>query len=164
MHFAIAIWAILAAVRWGDWKNFKQYYPTILYVICCDFLYKIFAVNSYHLWKLQEDFLLNHFSTFFMHVLITFPLSVFLYLSTYPTPVKKQVIHILKWVFIYIFVEWIAWKCGRISYYHGWNIWWSLFFDVIMFGMIRLHFVHYLWAIPLSIVFTFFFLIVFGYV
>lgn len=165
IHFAIAAWSLLVAICRGDWKNFKRYYPTIIYVIACDFLYKIFALNSYHLWKLQEDFILNHISTYMVHVLITFPMATFTFLSTYPAaPLKKQVFHILKWVAIFGIVEWIASMSGRISYDHGWNIWWSIFFDISMFVMMRIHFVNYLWALPLSIGFTVFYLIFFDYI
>lgn len=40
IHLAIALGAILAAMYWGDWKNFKLYYPTIIYVIAADFYIK----------------------------------------------------------------------------------------------------------------------------
>jgi hypothetical protein len=164
IHIVIALWAILAALRWGDWKNFKQYYPTILFVIACDFLYKIFALDQYHLWKLKEDFLLNHLGTYLLHVLIMFPMATFVFLSTYPTSLMKQCIHILKWTLIFISVEWIGWKLGRIFYGHGWNIGWSALFDANMFIMIRIHYVNYLWAILLSAVCTFFYLAFFHYI
>jgi hypothetical protein len=164
IHIAIALWAILAAIYWGDWKNFKKYYPTMLFVIAADLLYKIFALNNYHLWRIQKDYIINHITTYLLYVLITFSLSTFVFLSTYPTTLKKQMVHILKWVFIYSVVEWIGWKFGRITYYHGWSIWWSIFFNVNMFIMMRIHYVNYLWAIPLSIICTFFYLLVFNYI
>jgi hypothetical protein len=164
IHIALTLWAVLAAIRWGDWKNFKRYYPTLLYIIACDFLYKIFALDKYHLWRLQADFVLNHMATYFMYVLIIFPMTTFTFLSTYPSHLKKQIVHIMKWVFIFSIVEWIGWKFGRITYSHGWSIGWSAFFDVNMFIMMRIHYVNYLWAIPLSAVCTFFYLIFFNYI
>ena len=32
-QIAVSLAALLAAWRWSDWRNWKKYYPTILYSI-----------------------------------------------------------------------------------------------------------------------------------
>ncbi|RTE10617.1 CBO0543 family protein [Paenibacillus whitsoniae] len=164
IHIAIALWAIFAALRWGDWKNFKDYYPTLLFVIACHLLYKVFAFDQHHIWRLQGEVFLNHLGAYLLHVFVILPMAIFVYLSTYPVTWLKQCLHIIKWILIFVVVELIGWKYGRIAYHHGWTIWWSGLFNLNMFIVTRIHYKHYLWALPLGACCTFFFLIVFDYV
>ncbi|WP_338448335.1 hypothetical protein R4Z09_19085 [Niallia oryzisoli] len=38
MHLFHALLFLLAAMRWGDWLNWRMYYPTILFFIGGDLL------------------------------------------------------------------------------------------------------------------------------
>ncbi|NTZ16072.1 hypothetical protein EXW96_00250 [Paenibacillus sp. JMULE4] len=87
----------------------------------------------------------------------------FLYLTRFPEVEWKAAVHIAKWVLIYIGVEWVGYRFGYITYSHGWNCWWSLFFDVHMFLMLRFHHTKRVWSIPMTILSIFFYLIMFGY-
>lgn len=42
---------IIALWRWGDWKNFEKYYPTLLYATLGNFIYKVIALFQFHLWE-----------------------------------------------------------------------------------------------------------------
>ena len=44
------------------------------------------------------------------------------------------------WIAIYMFIEVVDLVTGIIKYNHGWNIWWSLFHNSIMFPLIILHY------------------------
>jgi hypothetical protein len=68
-----AIW-ILAAYKWGDWRNYKKYYPTILFMISGDLVYQ-FLTYDYPLWELSDP-LLNATLTTLLMVFINWPASV----------------------------------------------------------------------------------------
>nr|WP_239587503.1 CBO0543 family protein [Bacillus pakistanensis] len=99
----------------------------------------------------------------FVHNLIINPLIAMLFLSNYPSGFKRQMIYTLKWMFLFLLVEWACEHFGLISYHNGWHFGWSFLFVMIMFPMVRLHHVHKLWALILSVICAVFYLIVFDY-
>lgn len=166
MHFGMGIFVILLSLKWANWKEWERYYPTILYMVASNLIYKLFALSKFHLWKLSShDFFFNsHLGIFVWHLLIVNTLCTFIYLSNFPEGnwVKKS-FYILKWTVIYILCESLLLMTDHVNYYNGWNIGWTILFDIIMFLMLRLHFKKPLWAIILSIPNTLFYLVVFGY-
>ncbi|NQX69460.1 hypothetical protein HQN90_25340 [Paenibacillus alba] len=158
------MWVLAAAWRWGDWKQFKQYYPTMLYISCLKLLYELFSHEAHYEWHLEPDFFLNYTGTVLLHTFLIYPLTAFLFLSNFPmTNTLSKMSHILKWTLMYIIIELLGYKLGRITYHAGWNGWWSLVFDLNMFVMLRLHYIHLLWAMLLSLLCTLFYLFYFGY-
>jgi hypothetical protein len=139
MHMAIAICAVISAGIWGDWRNWKRYYPTLLYILTVSMVYE-FLTKEYSIWKFKPDFLLNDTYVVFVYAVISVPFTVFIFLSRYPSNWGKKILHYAWWTFVYIGVEWMLQKTGRITYEHKWSLWWSLIFDVIMFPMLRLHY------------------------
>jgi hypothetical protein len=164
LHLLLSILILLASARWGDWKNWKQYYPTMLFISIANLMYKLFAHTYFHLWELVPDFIIfNKLSVFFLHGLIINPFSAFLFLSKYPKDKFRQFYHTLLWVIIYLSVEWVAVEIGSIVHDNGWNMGWSAVFVLTMFPMLRLHFLHPFIALILSSILTVFYLFVFDY-
>ncbi|MDQ0188207.1 hypothetical protein JI721_14820 [Alicyclobacillus cycloheptanicus] len=158
MHIVIAICALLLAWQRGDWRHIAAYHKTILYVAVATLLYE-FITRDYAMWDFQPDRLLpTHTLTDLLYVFISQPCAVLVYLSNYPRQPMQQAIHMLKWIAIFLALEWVELRMGRIRYAHGWDIGWSLLFDCIMFPMIRLHHRKPQWAYPLSVVIVVFFL------
>jgi hypothetical protein len=162
MHLGLGLWLLLAVLRWGDWGNFRHYYPTMVYVTTCKLLYELIAHESFYLWRLQPDFGTNFLEVVILHAFFIYPFSAFLFLSNYPKEWCKQIFHYLKWMFIYASLEWIGWKYGKITYHNGWNFGWSLLFLVNMFVLIRIHFVSYLWAVLFTVLSTLFYMFLFN--
>lgn len=138
MHITITIWALLAALRWGDWKHLYEYHTTMLYMSTMNLLY-FFLTFQYPLWEVQAHLIPSYTIVSLLYTFIVFPCTVILFLSNYPTTSIKKWIHIGKWIAIYIGIEWIGGLFGLIIYHHGWNLSWSLIFLCIMFPMLRLH-------------------------
>lgn len=44
---------LLACWKWGNWRNWKEYYPTILYFIIGDLSYKVLFYNK-TLWEYRD--------------------------------------------------------------------------------------------------------------
>ena len=145
----IAALLFLICLKWGDWKNWRKYYPTILYVIVWDLLYNLFTIN-HPLWRLDHPILKHTFSDILI-AFVVLPCSILMYLPYIPKKtIVKQILHIAFWVFLFSLIEVIALTLHTISYYNGWNIWWSIGFNVTMFSMVRIHYENPLLAWPIS--------------
>lgn len=167
MHLTIGLAVLVASFKWANWKEWERYYPTILYIIASNLLYKFFALSKFHIWKLSShDFFFNsHTEVYLWHSLFVNSLITFIYLSNFPEEeLKGKVLYILKWTALFILLEIVLLKLHHIYYYNGWNLAWTAFFDIVMFGMLRLHFKNPLWAIMLSIPNILIYLIVFDYI
>lgn len=151
MHIAIALWSVLASWRSWNWNNFHEFHTTILYMSLTNLFY-LFLTVGYPLWIIQPDAGLPLSLTNSLYTFIIFPCTVILYLSRYPKSAKWQIFHNIKWIIIYIGVEWIGSIFDRISYDHEWNLAWSFLFVIVMFPMLRLHYKKPIMAYLLSIV------------
>ena len=163
MHVAIAFLTIIASFKWGDWKNWHKYHSTMLYIMAGGLLYE-YIVSNHTLWEFHPDFLYGHKMTVIVYAMLTMPVSVLIYLSLYPDNKnwRKKIVYVLKWILVYIAVEWILMVTNRISYNHGWNIWYSLCFDALMFPMLRIHHTYPVIAYPISISIVILIMLCFG--
>jgi hypothetical protein len=167
MHVTIGLAVIIASFKWANWKEWERYYPTILYIIASNLIYKFFALSQFHLWKLssQDFFFTNHMQVFLWHTLFINTILTFIYLSNFPeNELKRKVLYIVQWTALFILIEIVLLNMDHIDYYNGWSLAWPTFFDIVMFSMLRLHYKKPLWAIVLSIPNILFYLIVFDYI
>ncbi|WP_217269735.1 CBO0543 family protein [Neobacillus endophyticus] len=161
----VSIICLLSAWKWGDWKKFEKHYPTLAYVTVGNLIYKVNALLNFHLWKVNDGGLLSHETIYFIYLLLIMIPAIFVYLSKFPETRIKKILYVFAWIVLFTVMEWIGMKYfNAFNHYHGWNIWWSLLFDSVMFPMLRLHFVNYKLALLLSIPCTLFMLIMFNYI
>ncbi|MDQ0116141.1 CBO0543 family protein [Paenibacillus harenae] len=138
MHIAIALFTIFAAWRWGDWSKWKQYHSTMLYIVTGGLLYE-YLTRSHPLWTFHPDVLPDIKLVVLIHAFISMPLSIFIFLSRYPAKPRKPFRYIIMWVCIYVGVEAVLAFFGRITYDHGWQLYHSVLFNLMMFTMMRFH-------------------------
>ena len=162
MHILTAFLFIGMVWKWGDWRNWGKYYPTILFVWVCNLLYN-FLCYDYYLWKWSPDWLSNHIQTDLIYIFITVPAIALLYLSRYPEqcPFKKKFMYFSSWVLVFVLIEVVWLWFDKLIYYHGWTLGWSFVFYIIMFLIIRIHYTKPLIAIPLTLLAVIFFIWVF---
>ncbi|WP_459911298.1 CBO0543 family protein [Desulfotomaculum defluvii] len=161
MQIAILITIVLLAWKYSDWKNWKQYHCTMLFVALGNLLYHTICA-SYFLWRIQPHEFSNYTFTGLIYTFIIFPLTTLIFLSNYPTELKPQIFHISKYILIYLVVEWIGLKFHTITYYNRWNLGWSALFLCAMFPIIRVHYKNPLLAYILSAVVVVFIVIYFN--
>ncbi|MGG3574171.1 CBO0543 family protein [Bacillus gobiensis] len=164
MNLILVVIVILSDLVKGDSRNWEKYYPTMLYTALATFLYEFISHSHYHLWELRKDSMFNLMNIHFVHNLIINPLIALVYLSNFPSKRRQQIIYILKWILIFLLIEWVGNQFGMLTYHNGWHFGWSALFVVIMFPMVRLHHVHKLWALLLSVLCALFYLIWFDYI
>jgi hypothetical protein len=142
MHCFFALLFLVAAIKWGDWRNWKVYYPTILFFICGDLL-KNSLLHDHRMWTYHELIFEN---IFFGHLIINllvlaiiYPSTILIYLGRYPLKRWKQIYWTGFWIFVYMTYEVVYLQLHLIKYHYGWTIWWSLVFNVVTFILLRVH-------------------------
>ncbi|MCL6637845.1 MAG: hypothetical protein K6T26_07835 [Alicyclobacillus sp.] len=146
---ASGLW-LFSAWRWGDWRHWERYHATILYLILGGMLYDVLT-HDFPMWRYQPDGLWpNHLTVGLRVLFVTFPCTVLLYLPHYP-PGWRQCPYVLAWAALYSTLEWGLHHVGLITYHNGWRYVYSVLFNLLMFTMLRLHFVRPLWAYGVSV-------------
>lgn len=154
MGFAFfGIISILICWKWGNWKNWKEYYPTILYFIIGNLVYCILTCDK-PLWQFIEFFSKCTFSDISIMILL-YPSTVILFLSFLPKTLLKKIMYILLWVIIYTLIELVSLYTGSFAYKNGWNIYFTIIFNIIMFSLLLLHYTNPLIVWPVSAILAF---------
>ena len=138
MHIAITVFIIIASFKWGNWRKWREYHASMFFISTYGLLYE-YIVKENTLWKFHPDLLFGQDMVVIVYALITMPVSIFLFLSHFPERWFQRLMYILLWSGIYISVEWILYVFDRISYQNGWQFWYSLLFDIVMFSVIAVH-------------------------
>lgn len=144
MHIVYNSLFLLAGIKWGDWRRWRLYYPTILFYICVD-LIKNFLLCNHPMWLYQEtiffeEILQNHTMINLMIMAIVYPSTILIFFGRFPKERWKQAVWMLFWILIYWLVEYINLNyLNLINHYHGWNMWWSALFLAVMFPMLYIH-------------------------
>lgn len=138
MHLLIDLFMIFAVLKYGDWKHWKNYHATMIFLAFSNMLYN-FLTENYRLWVMKPDVLLNFKITEIVYTVVVLTGTTLIFLSRFPQTLKKQIIYIIKWIMVYVAVEWILFKTGRIQYEHGWCLLNTAIFDAVMFPSLYLH-------------------------
>jgi hypothetical protein len=138
MYILINALYLLAGVIWGDWRNWKNYYSTILFLILGDLLYN-FLLYKKSMWVFHDLVLPNHTMITLLAMAISYTATVLIYLGRFPEGWKKRSLWFLLWTGIFLLFEYINSKLGFITYHNGWNMWWSVLFIGIIFIILPIH-------------------------
>ncbi|WP_336773913.1 CBO0543 family protein [Paenibacillus sp. MMO-58] len=135
MHLILGVITVLAAWRYGDWRHWQRYHHTMMFIVIGNLLYN-FLTAGHFLWKLKPDFLPNHSMTEMVYTFVIFPATALMFISNYPDRYSKIIGHYLRYIGVYVGVEWFFMLTDRIIYQYGWNLSWSIFFDCTMFPLL----------------------------
>jgi len=144
--------------KYADLKNWKLFYPTIIYLMMGNITYD-FLTHDFPLWSYNIKYL-SHYTTDFFVILFLHPCTILIFLTYYPKLIKKHVAYLL-WIVAYSFVEYITVAIGWFSYSNGWTMGWTILFNTIIFPLLYLHYKWPLLAWPISIVLACMFLYTF---
>lgn len=154
-----ATFYIAIAIKWGDWKNRKKYYPTILFFMVGDLLYQ-FLFFKYSMWEYvpigNDGNWATHTHISLLIMLIKYPLTIMVFLGHLPEKIGRYFLYVSTWTFLYFINESIDLKVGGIVHKHGWNIGWSTLFSFVMFNILALHYKYPLLAWMCSAAFALF--------
>ncbi len=158
MLFAFTATMLIAAVIWGDWKNWNQYYSTIQYMVTVALVHAVLT-SYYPTWMFHRSILPNHTLINLVITFIQFPALILVYLSHLPRSKVRLVLYMFLWTGIFTLIEVIGLNLGTITYHNGWSLGWSIFLDLLIFPMLYLHHRKPLWAWVLSVPTTVFFVV-----
>ncbi|MCM3670346.1 hypothetical protein M3181_15285 [Mesobacillus maritimus] len=153
---------LLAMVLWGDLKRWKKYYPTLLFFMIGDFLYLYLLSDHFPLWTynpqgIDETIGITNTHVTLSIMFVKYPATTFIYLAKFPETGRfMQILYGTGWVGLYTLNEFIDRKLNLIVYDNGWNFYWSILFNVVMFTILRIHYCRPLVAWGLSILFILF--------
>jgi len=138
MILLLACLFVLSCYKWGDWTNWKTYYPTMLFLIAGDFIY-LYVAGSKPLWQYTAK-LFHGTATTLIVALIIYPCTVLLFL---PTCSKlgaiKKLCHIMFWICLYALLEFLALRYNYMQHSNGWNFIDSVLFDCVLFPLLLTH-------------------------
>ena len=145
MHLVLNAIFLVMGLKWGDWKNWRKYHATILFLWFGDLLYNVICYQ-YIMWQYKESifaetFLTNHVIITLLIMFVSYPATVLIYLGRFPQKKLKAVLWILFWVAIFSIIEFINLQfLDLITHHNGWSMTWSVIFNVMMFPMLWLHY------------------------
>jgi hypothetical protein len=137
IRLMLAFTSIICAYKWGDWKNWRKYYPTMLFFGMGDLIY-LAIFHHKPLWRFETNLLTPPVNELFVIFTIFF-FNTLLFLSKHHKTLLSKVLHIVLWIAIYMALEVFTLLIGMIKYYNGWNLWWSLLHNSIQFPLVMLH-------------------------
>lgn len=135
----------------------------MLYISACDLLYQCLC-SHYLLWVYVPKWPIYHqLLTNLGYTFVFLPATALMYLSRYPSGKRLYVklLYGVKWIAAFVLGEWIYLLTTSMDYHHGWTLWWSVLFNVMMFSMVLLHHKRPIWAYALSVGAALFWVIVF---
>ncbi|MEW9668256.1 CBO0543 family protein [Ammoniphilus sp. 3BR4] len=143
LHIAYNIAFFVAGWIFGDWKNWRRYYSTIIFFIAGD-LIQNFTTSfvNYPLWRYHGTIPPNHLLINLLINFMAYPATVLIYLKYALRGWKPFIFHFLLWVFLYSIIEYINLPLGLISHYNGWNIWSSVLINLILFLTLRVYYAY----------------------
>ena len=148
-HILLAVISILICYKYGDWRNWKNYYPTILFFILSNVVC-ILLTYTHPLWFYECNLLHKTFSDLLICITV-YPSTVMVFIPHFPKKINKSIIHISFYVACYTLAELIGMKLGYFTHHNGWNIWYTIIFNYALLSMLILHYKKplYAWGIAL---------------
>lgn len=133
---------ILAAWKLVHWKKWREYYPTVLFLIAASLLSST-IMQHHRLWVFAPSgWLSTHALTDLFHTFITFPATVFIFLSLYPENKILRVCHVLLWIVTFSGAEYLTYRMGLMRYDFGWSWGWSVVLNCALFPVLRIHYLN----------------------
>jgi len=163
MRILMVTAVVLLALRFTKWPNWKEYYPTALFMMVLNLAASV-VTHNHRLWiYLPSGVLTTHTMSDLFETFTVLPAVACLYLSHYPSKRVQQLYYVLAWIPTFLCVELFMEFMGLFTYENGWSAAWSAAFDCVMFPILRIHYTHPLLAWGLSAAFFIFIWIHFGF-
>jgi hypothetical protein len=148
-HLIIIIGILIASIRWGEWNRWREFLPTIYFVIIFNLYYQYISLTKKNLW-IAENPLLSDFFTDTIYTFIFLSCLTLLFLSHFPETKRGKIIRFARWIIISIIIDIIAVKTNNFSFHNGWNVWWESAFYPLMYTMMYIHYIRPRLAMLLS--------------
>lgn len=153
MVYIFSILAIFSTWKWGDWRNWRLYYPTILFFILISMLHLVITYDHPQ-WTFKDFFIPNSTLKELIMFFLQYPCFTILFFTYTPSKKVYLPIYFLLWVTIFGLLEFLSLLAGVITYHHGWNFGWSIMLNMCTFPTLYLHHKRPLWGWGVSFLTT----------
>ncbi|WP_201715208.1 hypothetical protein [Rossellomorea arthrocnemi] len=130
--------------RFGNWKEFYSYYPTLLFFIIGDLLSQ-FLLYDYSMWEFRtitpfgDSIHLNHTLISLSKMVIQYTVTITIFIGRLPSSKLGKLCWIILWTGIYGLTEGISHLLGMMTYHNGWHYGWDILFNLMMFTVLIVH-------------------------
>jgi hypothetical protein len=114
-HVLLSLISIFIAWKWGDWRNWKLYYPTILYMIIGNLTYIILSKNK-PLWKYESPIISGDFAELLI-AFVVFPCTCFIFFQLYSKVNNSKRIPV--YILFFLFCAFVYTSIEYLSFYLG---------------------------------------------
>ena len=134
----LTVIVLVVTWKWGDWRNWKQYYSTILFWALGNIIYCYLTVDR-PLWNFTTIMSAKLANTIMS--LVVFPCFCLVFLPYFPKINSlKKILYICLWAFIFSFIEWWALQIHHFGHFNGWKLTYSVIFNLGMFTLLQIHY------------------------
>ncbi len=137
MIILIAVVSSLTCYKWGAWRKWREFYPTILFLIIGDMAYN-FVFHDHSLWCYAG--FVNHTVANLIAMFFVFPPIVIMFLTHWPQKWTRKTLYVLVWSIGFTLLEYLSLTFNLFTHHNGWNIFWSFVLYVFGFSLVRLHY------------------------
>lgn len=150
LHIILMAIFIVITYKCGEWRNWKTYYHTILFLVAGDLMY-YYVFSDNRLWYAASPNLSSK-QIELLWKIVLYPCIVLILLPWYLKckSFKNQVGYTFLWILVFSILELVVLKFKFIYYGNGWSYYWSVVFYSIMFPILIVHHFKPLLAIMLS--------------
>jgi hypothetical protein len=131
---------LLVLVKSGHLKNWESFYPTILLMMIGDLTFN-FITFKHPFWHYKSAIIQSHTILDLIHVTLSFPCVVILFLGYMPKGLWKRVGYIMLASALYTAIEYVMNIAGQFEYLNGWNTLYSFYFDIGLFSIVMIHYI-----------------------
>ncbi len=131
---------LIILVKSGHLKNWKSYYPTVLLLMIGDLAFN-FITYKHPFWRYHSVIIPSHTILDLIHVVVSFPCIVILFLGYMPNGLWRRAVYIALFSFLYASIEYVMYLTGKFEYLNGWNTLFSFFFDIGLFSIVMIHYI-----------------------
>jgi len=137
LFFIFAVVNAMICWKTGKWRKWKDYYPTILFLFLADLVSDITQCQK-NLWAFNELTIKYPFLDLALMALL-YSTTCILFLSSSNGSLKMQALNIALWAALYSGIEYVGYLIGDFKYYNGWNIYYSILMNLVLFSLANLH-------------------------
>ncbi|MGC5327370.1 CBO0543 family protein [Brevibacillus sp. SYSU BS000544] len=160
MVYLYSLLAIFSTWKWGNWRNWQEYYPTILFYITINLLHLVLTYDHPQ-WVFHDYFVPNGTIKTLIMIFTQYPCFTILFCTYLPSNKPLLPLYFVLWTCLFGILEFISILAGVISYKNGWHFGWSILLNLCTFSILYLHYKRPLWGWVLSFILTSIFLIIF---
>ncbi|KAA0549825.1 hypothetical protein FZW96_00280 [Bacillus sp. BGMRC 2118] len=143
MQTSFVLFFIMISLKYGDWKNWNEYYSTLLFWIIGDLLYAS-LLHDFRVWEFHPVWI-DHFILPTHSIIATaiafliYPSVIVIFLGKIPRSILPKICWIILWAIIFEVVEIVAYLNKSITHNYGWNLIWSFIFNLLTFSLLAIH-------------------------